>query len=285
MTEVLRYLTKKILKMQHQNIDKMYPQLAVFNFDLIGRKVICDGFFDNKNLEFLQEMIFPKLESRDVFLDIGANIGNHSVFCADNFNEIYAFEPNLRTFKVLEANAMLKNNIHAFNIGLSNKKHSQTASFDTGNLGSASLVHEGSDSATVQFSLDRFDQLNLISKDQKIDFIKIDVEGFELQALQGCEQTLSVHKPVIAMEVLKSDMQNGGTAALEYLFLQGYNFQYCIQEASSFWGRHEAISKLLNAISVLFLWKKRATALELVKITGKLSDRDYPMILLSTAPL
>ena len=271
--------------MQHQNIDKMYPQLAVFNFDLIGRKVICDGFFDNKNLEFLQEMIFPKLESRDVFLDIGANIGNHSVFCADNFNEIYAFEPNLRTFKVLEANAMLKNNIHAFNIGLSNKKHSQTASFDTGNLGSASLVHEGSDSATVQFSLDRFDQLNLISKDQKIDFIKIDVEGFELQALQGCEQTLSVHKPVIAMEVLKSDMQNGGTAALEYLFLQGYNFQYCIQEASSFWGRHEAISKLLNAISVLFRGKKRATALELVKITGKLSDRDYPMILLSTAPL
>ena len=285
MVEILRYFTKNLLKMRHRNIDKIYPQLAIFNFDLIGRKVICDGFFDNKNLEFLQNVVFPKLENRDVFLDIGANIGNHSVFCADDFNEIYAFEPNLRTFKVLEANAMLKNNIHVFNIGLSNKKHSQTASFDTGNLGSASLVHEGSDGAKVQFNLDRFDQLDLVSKDKKIDFIKIDVEGFELQALQGCEQTILEHKPVIAMEVLKSDMRNGGSAALDYLVLQGYNFQYSIQEASSFWGKHEAISRLLNVISVLLSGKKRATALKLVNINGKLSDRDYPMILLSVTPL
>ena len=285
MVELLRYFTKSLLKMRHRDIQKIYPQLAIFNFDLIGRKVTCDGFYDKKNLEFLQDIVFPKLKSRDVFLDIGANIGNHSVFCADNFNEIYAFEPNLRTFKILEANAMLKNNIQVFNIGLSNKKHSQTASFDTGNLGSASLVHAGSDSLTVQFNLDCFDQLDLLSKDRKIDFIKIDVEGFELQALQGCERTLLAHKPVIAMEVLKSDMQNGGSAALEYLVLQGYNFQYCIQEASSFWGEHKSISRLFDAISVLFRGKKRVATSELVRINGKLSDRDHPMILLSVAPL
>jgi len=163
--------------------------------------------------------------------------------------------------------------------------HSQTASFDTGNLGYASLVHEVSNGAKVQLNLDRFDQLDLVSKDKKIDFIKIDVEGFELQALQGCEQTILEHKPVIAMEVLKSDMRNGGSAALDYLVLHGYNFKYSIQEASSFWGKHEAISRLLNVISVLLSGKKRASALELVKINGQLSDRDYPMTLLSVAPL
>ena len=87
------------------------------------------------------------------------------------------------------------------------------------------------------------------------------------------------------MEVLKSDMQNGGSAALEYLVLQGYNFQYCIQEASSFWGEHKSISRLFDAISVLFRGKKRASTSELVRINGKLSDRDHPMILLSVAPL
>lgn len=61
--------------------------------------------------------------------------------------------------------------------------------------------------------------MDLVSKDRKIGFIKIDVEGFELQALQGCERMLLEHKPVIALEVLKSDIQSGKSTALDYLGL------------------------------------------------------------------
>lgn len=154
MSEIWRYFKKILLAKRHKAIKSIYPQLEIFNFNLIGRNFICDGFFDKENLEFLKRRVFPQLGTIDICLDIGEKIGNHSVFYAKYFTDIYAFEPNLRAFKLLEANTMLKNNIQAFNFGLSNRKHSQSANFDAGNVGSASLVHKAPDGVTVQFNLD-----------------------------------------------------------------------------------------------------------------------------------
>ena len=93
------------------------------------------------------------------------------------------------------------------------------------------------------------------------------------------------HKPVIALEVLKSDIQSGKSTALDYLGLQGYSFQYCIEEAPPFWDKHKFILILVNLISVFFRGEKRANTLELVKVIGKLFEKDYPMAVLSVEPL
>ena len=111
MSEISRFLAKETQKKTHKQLSPKYPPLALFNYDLIGRHIVCDGFYELALLECLENHVFPKLKTRSICLDIGANVGNHSAFFSPIFDRVIAFEPNLRAFKLLEANAMLFENV------------------------------------------------------------------------------------------------------------------------------------------------------------------------------
>ena len=53
-----------------------------------------------------------------LLLDLGANIGNHTVFFSRYFQHIYAFEPNPFVYRILKANCEMLGNATAFNVGL-----------------------------------------------------------------------------------------------------------------------------------------------------------------------
>jgi FkbM family methyltransferase len=177
-------------------------QFFVPNFieDVIqGTLVVTGDFYEMDILEQLNSI----LPEQAVIFDLGANIGNHSLYWAKkrNAKKVYAFEPVLETFKILEKNIQLnhgENVIAAYNVALSDRQENLTIkSFSQQNIGGTSL--KKSISGNIQaIDLDHFQ-----FPEKNIDLVKIDVEGFECNVLKGATAFLRNYAPkFIFIEVL-----------------------------------------------------------------------------------
>lgn len=261
------------------------PQVACFAFDAISNSIMIDGRFEREELDALARLVFAGMEHKRTCLDIGANIGNHSLFFADYFQNVLAFEPHPRTFRLLDLNAELADNIEPHQIGLSDKADHVTAAPIPGNIGMTSIgrADEGTQ-GTIEFDVIRLDDVAAVQTAQAIDFIKIDVEGHELPALRGAEDTLRKHQPVIAMEVLKGDIANGTSAAIEYLTSLGYAHTYVLQSNRPFARAPKPIARLMTALAGLIFDKRPAKEFSLAAF-DRLEARNYPIVLLSMTPL
>lgn len=163
-------------------------------------------------------------------LDIGANIGYFSMIAASLAGEtgvVYAVEPNTNNVKFIE----LSKRENGFNnIKIINSAAGED--FDILSLNSSysngTTAHLSEDQQTLMKStvvacmpLD-----NLIPADRKIDFIKIDIEGFEYRALLGARRLLEKWRPVIVSEFSPDFMPltggNDGPTYLRFLFDLGY---------------------------------------------------------------
>jgi len=135
----------------------------------------------------------PKL-----IFDLGANVGKYSIDFASAFPEsqIYAFEPVEQTFKQLQENIAsenLENRIHAKNFGLAAKD--ETANIGRPQHRPDKLTNSGLFSRYYSFETDfdvrpcTFKNLNTFCKEYNLypDFIKLDIEGSELEVLQSIE--------------------------------------------------------------------------------------------------
>ena len=153
------------------------------------------------------------LESPEVILDIGANIGYSSIFFSRNYPyaTVYAFEPVEENYDCLVQNIEDYPNIVAYNFALGQSVGELTLSLPDAtleNLGAMSAKGCGARAEKVpMFPLDA-------RYWGKVDFIKIDVEQYECEVLMGGEATLRKHWPLIQMEV--------NDEAEEYLFSIGY---------------------------------------------------------------
>lgn len=146
-----------------------------------------------------------KFSEAKVILDIGANIGNHTLYWSKklNYKSIYSFEPYKPTFERLKNNINNNNliNVVPINKGVGNINGFAQASFiDESNMGSTTLEYcNEKDNEKIEIvSIDSFVEENNI---KDIDFIKIDVESFELLVLQGMKKVLNEMKPDLWIEV------------------------------------------------------------------------------------
>ena len=168
-------------------------------------KINLEGRYENNLLEYLENFIKQKIpNSKDLcVLDIGANIGNHSIFFSELFERVYSFEPNPLTFEILNINsryACKRKNIQTFKIGISNKNEKVYFRNNLINSGNSSIISE----EEYNQNKDNSFKIDVVTLD-KIDFlggrniglIKIDIEGHELNALKGAENLIRQHKPVI----------------------------------------------------------------------------------------
>jgi FkbM family methyltransferase len=174
------------------------------------KRIAC---FDSFNFLSYEEeelsMQFKLIEKDDVVFDIGGNYGWYSIHVAKKFplNEIYAFEPLPKTYSTLKENLFINNvnNVKAFNIGLSKEVGEFTFYCDPNLTVNASLSNVSDNSNAIELTckvdvLDRFVQSNNINK---IDFIKLDIEGAELFALIGAKKSIIDFKPKIFIEMLR----------------------------------------------------------------------------------
>lgn len=213
------------------------PQLVVFSFDHIGLSINLDGRYENEELLLASKFIEERLvdSKKKVALDIGANIGNHSVFLSRYFREVHSFEPNPVTYEVLRINskyAASSKNIIPHSFGLSDTSGKLKFKLDRDNIG-GSRVADKDDlcspcSEIIDVDVRMADDLVFL-RDREISLIKIDVEGHELSALKGASEIISHSRPVILFEQDASQIVGGSSEVIDYLASKKYSF-YTIEK-------------------------------------------------------
>jgi len=135
--------------------------------------------------------------------DIGANIGCTSILFGQVAKEVISFEPSPTTFKFLELNVNKANlkNVTLRNIGLGNKNENLTLTFAPSNRSGGFVSNQTQ--ASVGHIIEKIIIKNgdSITKDANVEFIKIDVEGFEMNVLKGLTNTIKKNKPIVVAEL------------------------------------------------------------------------------------
>ena len=207
-------------------INKRNNHLAVFANDFIGIDIFLNGTYEKKELDAL--IYFLDCLKNDyhnwICLDIGANIGNHSIYFSNYFKEVHSYEPNPITFKLLDFNTHSICNIHSYNFGLGQNTEELSLYVDDHNIGASSVNKLKNESNSVQILVKKFD--DEFKNFSKIDLIKIDVEGMELSVLKGSLEVIKKDQPIILIEQLKKDFVDDvkNTKSLDLLENLGYRF-------------------------------------------------------------
>lgn|GEM_PF-138494 len=142
-----------------------------------------------------------------VFLDVGANIGQHSLFMSRLADEIHAFEPYPTVANKFKAQLALNNieNVTLHEVGLSDENGKLPFFAPAGNnegVGSFdSESQQRGNTPAGELEIVRGDDLFAAKDIERIDLMKIDVEGFERKALLGMQETLCRTRPVIVCEI------------------------------------------------------------------------------------
>lgn len=148
----------------------------------------------------------------NVILDVGANAGYYALRFAHQGGpncRVHAFEPVPSTFLRLSRNIeinQMTDRIVAHPFGFSRDSRSATIylpAFSGNSAASLRDLHPSERSEKIEVPLRRLDDFCKELQPERIDLIKIDVEGAELSVLQGGLQALRTYRPVIFMELLR----------------------------------------------------------------------------------
>lgn len=138
--------------------------------------------------------------ARPVLFDVGANIGKYSLMLRDAFPgaKVYAFEPNINAFRILQEK--LSGKVECLNLGMGADQKAGKLFTYSGTLSSShasaykdmfTLFHKTEDLTTVEFQMTTVDGFCKEKGIDTIDLLKIDTEGCELQVLKGAHERLS----------------------------------------------------------------------------------------------
>ena len=185
-----------------------YHNNRSFRFAVLDNCIISSTIQENKIWEPHMHTLFDKYVTKtSIVVECGAHIGTHTVKLAQLANHVYAFEPMPVTNRVLHKNVLLNTigNVTIFQEGVSDASGSTTfCLIPFGNPGAACLDNNPMGLPpylppveTIHVSLRSIDSLNL----ERLDFMKIDVEGYETLVIKGAMNTIRKYRPIIVMEV------------------------------------------------------------------------------------
>lgn len=163
--------------------------LAVHDRDYISNLLhFAKRFFEIEILEYLAER-FPKNRT---IIDVGANIGNHALYFSRYLHpeRLICFEPFALNFELLRRNLGSKAELHQ--IGLGNRERVVGLRYNPENMG-ISVLDENIP-GTIQVK--RLDDFALTD----VSLIKVDVEGDDVEVLEGAHQTIQQSRPVLVVE-------------------------------------------------------------------------------------
>ena len=157
-------------------------------------------------------------------IDVGGEIGTYTIALAEHFKTITTFEPNLENYIVLKNNLSLNNikNVYLYNSAIGSDfgfcnmitKHNNIVDVGEGNI-----------------KISPLDSFNI----ENCQFLKIDVEGHELEVLLGAKQTINRNKPIIYLETHPTIRYNIDIECESLLHSYGYIVTKEIKQIDKFW--------------------------------------------------
>jgi|688.fasta_scaffold34337_4 FkbM family methyltransferase len=187
------------------------------------------GSYEYQTLKNLQ-YIFKKYKCK-IVLDIGANVGHHSLFFSKFCEHVYAFEPFQDYSRLIREKIEINSikNISILNFGLSNSNDEilfYAPDNCQPNKGVGSFVRDYNSNlvASKKIIVQRGDDFVNSSLISDIDFIKIDVEGLEKEVLEGLSMTINKNLPLIYLEFSQfTSNKIGGVVGLDKLLQNKYD--------------------------------------------------------------
>lgn len=194
--------------------------------DYIQKTQLGGGFYEETELRNI-EAAFPK---GGVFLDIGSNTGQHAVFVAKfcGASKVIVVEPIPEATAIIRENIKLNHlqsivDMSALGVALGESGGRMGYSSFLDNLGGTILKE--SKSGTV-----RVESGDVLLRGRRVDFIKIDTEGYEMKVLAGLEETILANRPKIFIEVDKSNvpsfLEMMDRLGYEPIFKKEYQFNW-----------------------------------------------------------
>jgi FkbM family methyltransferase len=192
--------------------------------------ILSQGTYEDE----IGKLIYVSLQPGFTALDIGANIGLQSLrmsLAVGEGGKVYAFEPLLHLQDKFTKNMQLNQvtNVTLFPFALADVNAEEDFKIDKNawNQGTFALSDKVSGDHTQRVQIKVADELDCIKNLEQLDFIKIDVEGFEFKVLQGLQKTLALHKPRILFEYDSNYWLRAGTNLTEcYHYLKGLNYKF-----------------------------------------------------------
>ncbi len=228
---ISKFLTIFISKNQNVNRNGIK-----WNLDLnegIDLSLYLFGSFEDKITNL--KKILPKKDKPLTFIDIGANIGSVSLVMAKMFDDlkIFAIEPTNYAFRKLShnlnLNEELKKKVYLRQLFISNHKKPKSvwSSWNFEKSNEKHLKHSGTLKEIKQDSFLKLDEFIKEEKLKDIDFIKLDVDGYELDVLNSGKEFFKNNRPIIFIEIAPYLYPEFGYTVFELInFMKKFNYDF-----------------------------------------------------------
>jgi FkbM family methyltransferase len=175
----------------------------------IDRIVYLTGdYFEYTYLNLLKKLV----RMDGCVLDIGANVGNHSIHFSTYFEKVFSFEPYPPVFEKLRCRTKGIDNIYCYQLAISDAAGVLKFQSPLGmNWGTGKISFDGD----IEVQVGHGDTLVQQLCDCPVRLVKIDTEGYELEVLDGLKETLQKQRPVVVFEVPKTDTMSRSRGFLE----------------------------------------------------------------------
>jgi FkbM family methyltransferase len=286
--QMLLRLAFLVIERHSAELARKYPRMAIFSFDYIGNYINAYGRYEGASLETLRQLLLRE-GITSTALDVGANIGNHTVFFAGFFQHVIALEPNPATYAVLQLNTRALPNVSCLRLGASSAKDSLRFHVNARNMGDSRViavdaVTAGDEDASITIDVVPLDSIASIQSSH-IGLVKLDVQGHELEVIRGLSDTLRRQAPLIVFEQEANEIVGGTSATLDEIRRAGYAYLYAIEPRRPLLGH--AVPGLLRVPLELLEILIRGDGHNLASIheVAALEKRQYSMLLASTQPI
>ena len=187
---------------------------------------------DENEIDLLKRFIKPGTDS----IDVGVYRGVYSYEMSKYSKKVHSFEPNPLIFKYINKNLKkISNNIDLYNFALSNEnkvsnlripirnKKINKENYEEHYLMGRATVHELNNFQNYEkfeITLKKIDDFNF---DNEISFMKIDVEGHEMEVIEGGKLFIKKNKPVLLVEIEERHSKKNIHHSIDYINGLGYN--------------------------------------------------------------
>jgi len=213
----------KLLAGEINHLSQCRHGYMLYNFHdvYVGQSFELYGEFSEEEAELFGQIARPG----DVILDVGANIGAHTLFFAKKVGlagRVYAFEPQRMVYQTLCANMALNSITNTFCIQAALAEEAGSIVVpalnyaQTNNYGGVGLGTYATGESVPVMTLDSLDL-------SACRLIKIDVEGMEETVLRGAVQTVQRHKPMLYVE---NDRVEKSQTLMQFIEDLGYDMYW-----------------------------------------------------------